>query len=263
MTNRSDHSPEPGSTDLLAVLTAIRPSTDINEVWDPRDQAAVRDRITAGNEPTAAAIDELAGRRARKRRPLAVLAVSGLVLAGGVGAAAAGGLMPQAFIDRFSASWQTDPMEGAPAVDPSTAERVATAPGPDGEVFTVMSAAAADNPNFTCTVAVFETPESAALPGPAAFVDVSSNWCQDGPETLPFGSGANVDVFQGYYIWNAPASDAVRGELRTPSGETYPVVSSEGRLWGWFPARVEGEPLVQAELIGYAADGTEIGRQPV
>jgi len=76
-----------------------------------------------------------------------------------------------------------------------------------------------------------------------------------------FGSGADIDVFHGYSVWNTPAGDAVRGELRTPSGETYPVVSSGGRLWGWFPARVEGEP--QAELIGYAADGTEVGRAPV
>ena len=263
MTTRTDRSAQPGPTDLLAVLTAIRPSTDIDEVWDPSEQAAVRDRITADSGSVPAAADELAQRRARRRRPLAVLALSGAVLAGGVGAAAAGGLMPQAFVDRFSALWQTDPMEGAPAVDPSTAERVATAPGPDGQVFTVMSAAAADDPDSTCTVALFETPGSAALPGPAAFVDVSSNWCQDGPETRPFGTGADIDVFHGYYIWNAPAGDAVRGELRTPSGETYPVVSSDGRLWGWFPARVEGEPLVQAELIGYAADGTEIGRQPV
>ena len=260
MTTRTDHSPEPGSTDLFAVLTAIRPSTDIDEVWNPREQAAVRDRITADSQPAAAATDELAERRGRKHRPLAVLTLSGLVLAGGVGAAAAGGLMPQAFINAFS-GWQATPVEGNPAVDPATAERVATAPGPDGEVFTVMSAAAADDPDFTCTVALFETPESAALPGPAAFVDVSSNWCQDGPETLPFGSGANIDVFDGYYIWNAPAGDAVRGELRTPSGETYPVVNSDGRLWGWFPAQVEGEP--RAELIGYAADGTEVGRQPV
>lgn len=253
---RTDRSSQPGSPDLLAVLTAIRPSTDLDDVWGPRDQAAVRDRITAGTGPVT---DEPADRR--WRRPLAVLALSGVVLAGGAAAAAAGGRVPQAFIDRFSAIWQTDPMEDAPAVDPSTAERVATAPGPDGEVFTVMSAAAADDPGFTCTVALFETPESAALPGPAAFTDVSSNWCQDGPETRPFGSGADVDVFHGYHVWHAPAGEAVRGELRTPAGETYPVVSAGGRLWGWFPARVEGEP--QAELIGYAADGTEVGRAPV
>ena len=262
MTTRTDRSSQPGSPDLLAVLTAIRPSTDADEAWDPRDQAAVRDRITAGAGPVT---DELADRR--RRRPLAVLALSGLVVAGGAGAAAAGGVMPQAFINAFP-YWAT-PSEGKPAVDPSTGERVATAPGPEGKVFTVMSAAAADEPDFTCTVALFETPESAALPGPAAFVDVSSNWCQDGPETSPFGSGADIDVAAGhdfdlvggYYVWRTPAGAAVRGELRTPSGETYPVVSAGGWLRGWFPARVEGEP--QAELIGYAADGTEVGRQPV
>jgi hypothetical protein len=260
MTTRTDHSPEPGSTDLLAVLTAIRPSADINEAWDPREQAAVRDRITADSEPVAAVTDELASRRGRKHRPLALLALSGLVLAGGAGAAAAGGLMPQAFIDAFS-FWQTAPVDGSPAVDPVTAERVATAAGPNGTEFTVLAASAADDPNYTCTVALFETPESAAQPGPAAFTEASSNWCQDGAETAPFGSGVNIDVSDGYYVWWAAAGDAVRGELRTPSGQTYPVVSSGGKFFGWFPARVEGEP--QAELIGYAADGTEVGRQPV
>jgi len=261
MTTRTDHSPESGSPDLLAVLTAIRPSTDIDEVWAPREQATVRNRITADSDPAAAVTDELAERRSRKRRPLAVLALSGLVLAGGVGAAAAGGLMPQAFLDAFP-SWHDFNAEGGShPVDVAAAQRAATAPGPDGKVFTVMTATATDDPDYKCAVALFETPQSAAGPGPADFTDVSSNWCQEGPETGSFGSGSAIDVYHSYYIWWVPAGDAVRGELHTPRGETYPVVSSGGRLWGWFPARAEGEQ--QAELIGYAADGTEVGRQPV
>ena len=128
-------------------------------------------------------------------------------------------------------------------------------------MFTVLVATADEDPDLVCTVALFEAPASAALPGPAAFTEASGNWCQDGPDTAPFGSGVDVEVSGGRDVWWTAAGEAVRGELRTPSGETYPVVSSGGRLWGWFPAHVEGEP--QAELIGYAADGSEVGRQPV
>ena len=258
MTTRTDHAPEPGRPDLLAVLTAVRPSTDADAVWDPREQAAVRARITADRELVPAATDELAARR--RRRPLTVLALSGLVLAGGAGAAAAGGLVPQAFIDAFS-GWQTTPVAGSPGVDPATATRVATAAGPNGTAFTVLEASAADDPAYTCTVALFETPESAVSPGPAAFTEASGNWCQDGPETAPFGSGAGVEVSGDHHVWWAPAGDAVRGELRTTDGGTYPVVLVRGTFFGWFPAPVDGQP--QAELVGYAADGTEIGRQPV
>jgi hypothetical protein len=246
--------------EIEAATSALAPVP--GEHREPATVLAARQLVTDSHERRPLARRRPVRSGGSRKRTAGLLGVAAtVVVGGGVGAAAAGGLMPQAFIDAFSAPWQTAPAEGNPSVDPATAERVATAAGPDGRVFTVMAAVAADNPDFTCTVALFETPESAAMPGPAAFVDGSSNWCQDGPETLPFGSGANIDVFQGYYVWNAPASDAVRGELRTPSGETYPVVSSAGRLWGWFPARVEGEP--QAELIGYAADGTEIGREAV
>jgi hypothetical protein len=256
MSIRTDRTPGVEGPDLLAVVDAVRPSSDIDRLWNPREQAAVRERILTADQP----VDELASRRGRRRRPLVVLAVSGLVVTGGAGAAAAGGLMPQAFTDAFS-FWQGTPVAGSPEVDPSNAERVATAAGPGGTVFTVMTATAADDPDYVCTVALFETPQSAAEPGPADFTDASGNWCQQGPQTAPFGSGAAIDVSGGYYVWHSPAGDAVRAELHTASGQTYPVVRSRGDFFGWFPARSEGEP--PAELIGYAADGTELGREPV
>jgi hypothetical protein len=256
MTTLTDSTPEPSSPDLLTVLTALRPHTDIDRLWDPRAQAAVRDRITAGHEPGPAATDELAARR--RRRPLAVLALSGLVLAGGAGAAAAGGLVPQAFIDVFS-GWQSVPVLDLPAVDPATAERVATVPGPDGTEFTVLSAHAADDPAYTCTVALFETQESAA--GPATFTGTAASWCQDSPSTAPFGAGAGTEETDGRDVWWAPAGDAVRGELRAPDGGTRPVALVRGTFYGWTPAPVDGQP--RAELVGYAADGTEVGRVPV
>lgn len=256
MSTRTDRTPGVDGPDLLAVVDSLRPSTDVDQLWDPIEQADVRERILTAAQPG----DELAERRGRKRRPLVVLAASGLVVAGGAGAAAAGGLMPQAFTDAFS-SWQSTPATSTPQVDPANAERVATAAGPDGTVFTVLTASATDDPDYACTVALFETAQSATAPGPAAFTEASDNWCRKGPETAPFGSGANIDVSDGYYVWWTAAGDAVRAELHTASGQTYPVVRSRGTFFGWFPARAEGEP--QAELIAFAADGTEVGREPV
>jgi hypothetical protein len=255
MTTRITDSEQPGSTDLLAVLTAVRPSIDIDQAWAPVEQAAVRERIIASTDP----VDELSTRRRRARRPVVVLAVSGVVLAGGGGAAVAGGLMPQPFIEAFS-YWEHPP-ENRSAVDPSTAERVASAPGPDGTVFTVVVAHAEDDPDYQCSTTLFETPDSASGPGPAAFTDASGSYCHNGSETAPFGWGGGVSVTDGYYVWDSPAGEAVRAELRTASGETYPVLRYGGTFFGWFPAPAAGDP--HPELIGYAADGTEIGSEQI
>ena len=77
-----------------------------------------------------------------RRKHAAALAFSAAVIVGGSGAAAASGLVPQAFIDAFPwASWPD-----GPPVDPADARRIATAPGPDGTVFTLMAAPAAADP---------------------------------------------------------------------------------------------------------------------
>lgn len=251
MTADTDRPAQHGQPDLLAVVHRLRPTSEADQLWDPQEQAAARDRILAAGRP----VDELAGRR-RKRRPLAVLAFSGAVLVAGTGAAAAGGLMPQAFTDALS-NWSSPSTDGGPGVDPANAKRTATAPGPDGTVFTVLTAAAAQDPDYTCTVALFETKQSAAGPGPAAFEEASSNWCQQGPATGPFGAGG-LDVFGDYYVYYAVTGDAVRAELHTASGQAYPVVTSGGNFFGWYPAPAAGEG--RAELVGYAADGTEVGR---
>jgi hypothetical protein len=175
---------------------------------------------------------------------------------GGGSAAVAGGLVPQSFVEAFS-YWQDTPVAGGPAIDPATAERVAVAPGPDGTVFSVLVAHAADDPAWRCTTALFETAQSAALPGPAVFIDAGSQ-CRRGPDTAPFGLGAGVAVSGDICVWDAPAGGAVRGELRTASGERWPLVLVDGTFRGWFPAPQAGDP--PAEFIGYAADGTEVGR---
>ncbi|NDI50408.1 hypothetical protein [Goekera deserti] len=240
----------PTPPDLLAVLAAVRPDPDADRGWSLQDQAAVRARIMTDTSRPA---DELAARRGRRR--VVALVTVGLLLTGG--GAVAGGLVPQAFTDRFP--YWADGGPSQPSVDPADAERVATAPGPDGLVFSLVVARADSDPDHHCTVAVFETAESAVRPGPSEFTDVSNNSCHSGPEsTGPFGAG-DVVWADGYWVWDAPSGDAVRAELRTSAGETYPVVSYGGSFYGWFPALGQDEPR-EAELIGYAADGTEVGR---
>lgn len=240
--------------DPMAVLTALRPRAEADPGWSDQDRAQVLARVLASPRPSPPR------RPARHRRRALTLGISAALVAAGGGAAVAGGAVPQAFVDAF-AYWQDEPWGPAsPSVDPSTAERVATAPGPDGTVFTVVSAHAAGDPQWRCTTALFETPESAAMPGPAVFTDAFGSFCE-GPRTISFGDYAGVSVTSGRYVWQVGAGAAVRGELRTASGESWPVVLAGGSFYGWFPAPQPGE--AQAVLVGYAADGTELGRVPV
>lgn len=265
--------------DALATLAALRPRAGGEQAWTAQEQAALRQRIMAtdlGTGTGAEAVKGVTGDGTPLVRPLrsrrqhaAVIALSVAVLAGGSGAAAASGLMPQAFIDSLS-SWRTWP-EGPP-VDPATAQRIATAPGPDGTVFTLMAAAAADDPDFQCVVALYETPDSALQPGPAAFQDVSGNWCQDGPDDRPFGAiGSDVanaawftkdiGVRSDTWVWYASAGKAVTAELRTTDGASYPVLKHNGMFFGWVPAPALDQP--HPVLIGYDANGKEVGRDTV
>jgi ferric-dicitrate binding protein FerR (iron transport regulator) len=241
-------------SDPLTVITALRPRPEEDAAWTQQERAALLTRVLHSPRPWAPS------RPSRLRRRTLTLGLSGVLVVAGGGAAVAGGLVPQAFVDAF-AYWQNQPSgENSPPVDPSTAERAATAPGPGGTVFTVVSAHAADDPSFRCTTALFETPESAAQPGPAVFTDAFGSVCEK-PSHRTFGDGTNVAVTDGKYVWQIPAGDAVRGELRTASGEDWPVVLVDGSFYGWFPALEPGEP--HPVLVGYAADGSEVGRTSV
>ena len=78
------------------------------------------------------------------------------------------------------------------------------------------------------------------------------------PSTGPFGVDA-VEYVDTATVWFGHAGDAVTAELRMPSGELYPVVRVEGYLFGWYPLPRPGERDAPT-LIGFAADGTEVGK---
>jgi hypothetical protein len=239
--------------DPMNVITALRPRPE-EHAWTEQERSDVLLRVLHSPRPSPAP------RTSRHRRHAFTFAFGGVLVVAGGGAAVAGGLVPQSFVNAF-AYWQDQPEEsGHSSVDPSTAERVATAPGPDGTVFTVVTAHASDRPDFRCTTALFETPESAAQPGPSVFTDAFGSFCE-GPRDGHFGDYNGVSVTDGWYVWQVGAGDAVSGELTTASGETWPVVLVDGSFYGWFPAPQPGDP--RAEFVGYAADGSEVGRTTV
>lgn len=237
------------SRDRLTILSDIRPQVTLDAVWTPEQQAAVRDRILANRPVTGA-------RRPRRARAAAIAGALGLgvIALPGVAAAVGNGMQAQAFFDAY-AYWFDDPQG---VVDPATAERAATAPGPNGQSFSVITAKTTDG--RVCLAPVFESSTSSDATLPDYFEDVGGSFCTDGPSTAPFGADTFARTDSGA-VWWAHAGDAVTAELRTSSGEVYPVVRVEGYLFGWYPLP-PGDPDADdwPTITGYAADGTEVGR---
>lgn len=221
------------------VLDELRPTVEpLDPAWS---RATLAEIMSADTRPAARGT----ARRSRRRVAAVGTAVAASLVAG-VGVAAASGEMPQAFTDAFAA-WRSWPGQGA---DPADAERVATAPGPHGSVFTVMSTNDADGPS--CRTAILETAESAASPGPASFTQVYGDFCADGPTFTTFGKvGLDHTTVAGYMV---SAGDAVRAVVQTPSGQEYPALLVDGDFWGWFPKSA------RPTLTGYASDGSVVGR---
>jgi len=245
--------------DLLKTLEAMRPDHDAP--WSHDLRAAECARIMAtGSEPTAP--------RVRSRRVATVVTVAALVVAGGVGAAAASGMMPKAFTDHF-AHWKSPGPgagPGATPVDPATAERIGSIPGPDGTVFSVLVARGVGDQR--CLASVFESPESAARPGPSEFTDLGSR-CRQGPDGIGalgdgagamvgmFGTGAGGEVLPTAFVYDAAAGPAVRAELRLSTGQVLPTILADGSVFGWFPTPPAGSP--RPILTGYGPDGNIVG----
>lgn len=232
--------------DRLTVLSELRPQTSLDAVWTVDEQRTVRERILA-DRPSPATARPIR----RKRAAIAGVVVLGLVAVPGVASAVASGMKPQAFIDAYD-YWGSNP-DGS--VDPATAARAATAPGPFGGTFSVLTAKNKDG--LTCIGPVIETSTSARAELPDNFEDGGS-FCQAAPSTMPFGLDS-VMYTQSATVWWGPAGDAVTAELRMPSGEAYPVVRVGGYLFGWFPLPAPGERDAPI-LTGFAADGTEVGK---
>jgi hypothetical protein len=178
--------------------------------------------------------------------------VAAVPLTTGIGiAAATTDLVPGAFTDVFSFWGQGNPAADIQPSDPGDAARMATAPGPDGKVFTVMSTA--DDGQYGCRTALLESKESAAQPQPTAFVEVTDNWCESEPFSYTFG-GAGVSFVNDTAGYTVVAGEAVRAEARADDGTEYPALLVDGYFWGWFPTSEH------PTLTGYANDGSVVGQ---
>ncbi|SDD25706.1 hypothetical protein [Rhodococcus tukisamuensis] len=233
---------------LLTTLEQIRPDAHIDELWPNHLQVTARDRIMATSTDPVVPV-------ARRRRAGAIAVVAAITAAGGVGVAAATGLMPKAFTDAYS-GWLTYP--DSSGVNPAAAERIAAIPGPDGTVMSVFVAQGTDGTR--CVAPVFESAADTEQAGPANFTKLM-NYCRPAVDTGPFGQGAGGEVGTSgsltYFTYDAAAGEAVRAELHTSSGEVFPTMLVEGRFFGWFPMP-DGMPM--ATLVGYDANGNVIGR---
>ncbi|RVW02396.1 hypothetical protein [Rhodococcus spongiicola] len=241
--------------DLLRTLEAMRPGAGTEKLWPEHLQATERARIMATTaEPVAPPV--------RSGRVGAVTLAAALFTVGGIGAAAATGLIPTAFVDHYY-YWKT-PGPGSTAVDPAAAERIGSIPGPDGTVFSVLVAHGAGSQR--CLAAVFESSASAALPGPSEFTGLGSR-CRQGPEgaralgdgsgtfvASTFGDGGGGEVLPNVVTYDAAAGTAVRADIRTSTGQVLSTILADGSFFGWFPIPSPGSP--RPIFTGYAADGT-------
>lgn len=264
--------------DLLKTLEAMRPDIGADRLWPQHLQAAEQARIMATASASAAPT-------VRSRRVGAVALTAALFTVAGIGAAAASGMMPKAFTDHYYFWKEPGPGAGPGAgpVDPATAKRIASIPGPGGAVFSVFEARG--DGSRRCVTPLFESADSAERPGPSEFTDLGSRCRHDGDGAGAFGDGAGAmvgsygesasgEVFPDTLVYDAMAGPAVRAELRLNTGQILPTILADGSFYGWYPTPEEGwhfrpedgsyerpapgspRPVV---LTGYAADGTVVG----
>ncbi|MDV8008254.1 hypothetical protein [Rhodococcus sp. IEGM 1318] len=237
------------SKDLLTTLEKLRPTDSLSaEFWPENVQVAARIRIIATE-------NNIGTPRVPRRRVGAVALVAMLCAAGMVGCAAATAMMPKPFTDMYS-GWQTMPGTNG-GIDPSTAERVGSVPGPDGTLFSVFVAHGADG--WRCVAPVFEAPADIDKVGPSKFISLGHG-CRSNDDLYgadSFGGGAGIMVAGPHEAtYDAGAGGAVRAELHTADGEIYPTVLAEDRFYGWIPLSLT---FPRPTLVGYAADGTVVG----
>jgi hypothetical protein len=240
------------SHDRLALLSQIRPTSAVDRAWDARDQDAALARVLADTAAPAPA------RRRRRTRAAAIAAglAASVVAAPGVAAAVGDGMRPQAFLDVYS-YWATDNPQGV--VQAGTARRAATAPGPDGNQFSVLMAT--NSEGTTCLAPVIESGTSADRETPDLFTDGGSLCVSADAAPQPIGP-ILVSPTDTATIWYGDAGDGTRAELTMPDGTNYPALVVDGYLFGWYPLP-DGTAASTPTLTVYGADGTVLHRGAV
>ena len=236
--------------DRLALLHQIRPEASLDLVWTAQQQTAAQERIMLDQSPTSTGTttSPVPGRRRRVATIAGTLAL-GLLALPGAAAAVNNGMSAQSFAQAYG-NWQDNR-----GVDPLKAQRLGSIPGPSGQMYSVVGAA--NDTGVTCLTMLFESAASAKQPAPD-FFEGGGNFCDQIPSRKPFGfngrfSSGAVDV------WIADAGTAVRGITRMADGTTYPAILAQGYLFGWFPILDRDAPAL-VTVIGYAADGSEVGQ---
>lgn len=236
------------SKDLLTTLEMLRPTDAVTtEFWPEKVQDAARTRIMATE-------NNIGATKTPRRRVGALVLVAAICAAVVVGCAAATAMMPKPFTDMYS-GWQTMPGTNG-GIDPSTAERVGSIPGPDGTVFSVFVAHGADG--WRCVAPVFETSSETDKVGPSKFISLGHG-CRSNDDLYgadSFGGGAGYEAGSHEATYDAGAGGAVRAELHTADGQIYPTILAEDRFYGWIPLSLT---FPRPTLVGYAADGTVVG----
>lgn len=235
------------STNRLDVLRAMSPQVSLDDVWSREEQNTVLLGILAADRSAAVLAPPH-----RRRTPAIVAALAlGVAAAPGVAYAVGNGMAPRSFIEAYSDLY--DYTDGA--IDPATAQRVATVPGPDGGTLSILTIKNADG--STCLTPVYETAGSSTSALPDNFEGLAT-LCEGVPSSRPFGSAA-LDVNESAATWWVDAGDAVKGEVTMPTGETYPVAYAEGYLFGWYPlpARFGDDAPT---LTAFDADGSLVGK---
>ncbi|MFF1554036.1 hypothetical protein ACFVX3_23690 [Rhodococcus erythropolis] len=237
------------SKDLLTTLEMLRPTDAVTtEFWPEKVQDAARTRIMATE-------NNIGATKTPRRRVGALVLVAAICAAVVVGCAAATAMMPKPFTDMYS-GWQTMPGTNG-GIDPSTAERVGSIPGPDGSLFSVFVAHGEDG--WRCVAPVFEPSADVDKIGPSKFTSLGHG-CRSNDDLYgadSFGGGSGMMVAGPHEAtYDAGAGGAVRAELHTADGSIYPTILAEDRFYGWIPLSLT---FPRPTLVGYAADGTVVG----
>lgn len=198
-------------------------------------------------QSSTAAIPSPSRPPARPRRIAAAIAAAVLVPVAGISAAAAGGVLPQPFVDAMGFLRQ----EG---VSPEAAQLVGSLPGPHGKRFEVWRTTGHDT---TC-LSIWFMP-STAPPGQAVpDVNGGATTCRSTPATA-FGQGGTLDGGNdGRYVFKYDAGPATKATLQLADGTRMPTLVSDGLIMGWFSSATSDGP--EPVLTGFTGTGAIVGR---
>lgn len=227
---------------LLLELENHRPRVDLDDAWPTVSREAARERILASARQESL--------RSRSPRYLGVAAGVLAAAVGSLGVAAATGVLPQGFVDAFS-GWRTMPTSteahSTAQVDPASAIREASIPGPDGRAFSVYVARGVDG--WHCAAVVTE-----GGPAPSSF-DQQGDACYPAGPT-EFRVVGEMAMGPGLFRLDGDAGAATRVEV-SAGGVVVDAAIADGRFYGWYRP---GSPAQRPTVTAYDAAGTVVGR---